>query len=295
MKQSFNNMNGKEWSFLIVRDSGSRKNSYYQLSVKILVGLVFVGIFTIGGYLRGIYFLSGYALNYIAAPFHCARNRRLTRDNLRIERYMDAAMNYIISGQVYNKHHRDCTSVTSIRKVSHVNYGSIFSTNGVEKRAQAGAIPDLRVFYEEITESQEIDFSTIPSLCPTEGHITSPFGIRSDPIFEGTAFHKGIDIAYAMGSPIQAAADGIVIVAGPRYRWGNVIIIDHFGNGYTTIYAHLSGMKVVEEDTVQKGDVIGYLGSTGKATGPHLHYEVRYKNKAVDPLTYLLPLDSIAD
>jgi len=121
----------------------------------------------------------------------------------------------------------------------------------------------------------------VPSLVPVEGTITSLFGeVRKG----GT--HGGLDIAAPEGTPIHAPADGVVVKSGPSMGYGRVIIIDH-GNGYTTRFGHLSGETVSLGDRVEEGDIIGYVGSTGWSTGPHLHYEVRLNGVPVDPINYL--------
>lgn len=130
--------------------------------------------------------------------------------------------------------------------------------------------------------------------CPSEGRITSHFGKRTDPVFEGTAIHYGIDIATRVGTPILAAAAGKVKFTGNKNHWGNVIIVDHI-KGYQTIYAHLHKCIISSGDTVSKGQILGYSGNTGKSTGPHLHYEIRYFGKPLNPLPFLLPGDQIAD
>jgi murein DD-endopeptidase MepM/ murein hydrolase activator NlpD len=98
--------------------------------------------------------------------------------------------------------------------------------------------------------------------------------------------HKGLDLAVASGTPVLAPADGVVERASWFSSYGNLIEIAHGGN-METRYGHLSGYNVVEGQHVHKGDVIGYVGSTGRSTGPHLHYEVRIDGHAVDPMPYL--------
>jgi murein DD-endopeptidase MepM/ murein hydrolase activator NlpD len=132
-------------------------------------------------------------------------------------------------------------------------------------------------------------------ICPCNGRITSHFGKRTDPVFEGTAIHYGIDIAGPLGSSIHCVLDGTVIFAGEKSRWGNVVIVDHNHDGYKTIYAHLHKIIVKEGEILLTGQTIGYRGNTGKSTGPHLHYEVRQYGKALNPLPYLLPQDAIVD
>lgn len=121
---------------------------------------------------------------------------------------------------------------------------------------------------------------------PVTGVITSPFGWRRSPFGSGAEFHQGLDIGANMGTPVKAAAAGTVISAGWYGGYGNYILIDH-GGGMSTGYGHLSRIDVSNGQQVQRGQLIGAVGSTGASTGPHLHFEVRISGKPVDPTAYL--------
>ena len=125
-----------------------------------------------------------------------------------------------------------------------------------------------------------------PTLWPVIGRVTSSFGERQDPFNGEGAFHAGIDIATGYGEPVHAPGDAVVMKAGPASGYGREIILDH-GAGISTIYGHLSGFAVTAGQTVKRGQVIGYVGSAGRSTGPHLHYEVRIRDTAVNPHKYL--------
>jgi murein DD-endopeptidase MepM/ murein hydrolase activator NlpD len=130
--------------------------------------------------------------------------------------------------------------------------------------------------------------SYIPSLWPIMGPITSGFGQREDPVLgngEGE-FHTGIDIGAPNGLPIRATGDGVVKLAEMSSGYGREVIIDH-GNGVETVYGHMSGFAVIAGQTVVRGEVIGYVGHSGRTTGSHLHYEVRIRNTPVNPHKYL--------
>jgi murein DD-endopeptidase MepM/ murein hydrolase activator NlpD len=125
-----------------------------------------------------------------------------------------------------------------------------------------------------------------PSLWPVIGPVTSSFGERSDPFNGEGAFHAGIDISAAFGEAVRATADGTVDVAGMATGYGREVILDH-GHGIKTLYGHLSGFAVTEGQQVTRGQVIGYVGLSGRSTGPHLHYEVRIQNTPVNPHRYM--------
>lgn len=128
---------------------------------------------------------------------------------------------------------------------------------------------------------------SIPSLIPVEGmKLTSDFGMRNHPVLGGRRAHKGVDLAAPSGTPIRASADGIVGRADWFSGYGLYVSLEHGGN-IETRYGHMSRLNVAAGQQVHKGDIIGYVGTTGRSTGPHLHYEVRIAGVAVNPIPYL--------
>jgi murein DD-endopeptidase MepM/ murein hydrolase activator NlpD len=126
-----------------------------------------------------------------------------------------------------------------------------------------------------------------PSIWPTEGYVTSRFGWRTNPFTGKREFHKGLDVAGPVGTPIVAPARGRIISCGRDGSYGLSIKVDH-GSGLITRYAHLHKSKVKLGQTVSRGDVIAYLGNSGRSTGPHLHYEVQLGGVPVDPMRYIV-------
>jgi murein DD-endopeptidase MepM/ murein hydrolase activator NlpD len=126
----------------------------------------------------------------------------------------------------------------------------------------------------------------VPSLWPVSGSVSSGFGIRESPYTGGRALHTGVDIRAAYGTPVFATGDGVVTFAGYESGYGGLVVIDH-GREIDTMYAHLSAIYVHEDQRIVRGQPIGAVGSSGRATGPHLHYEVRSFGKPVDPMAYL--------
>lgn len=136
-------------------------------------------------------------------------------------------------------------------------------------------------------ENREILAST-PSIWPTDGYLTSTFGRRASPFGTGTTdFHKGLDIANRPGTPVRAPAKGVVTFTGWDGGYGNCVVVNH-GNNISTRYAHLQQIFTKVGQAVNRGDVIASVGSTGRSTGPHLHYEVRVGGVCVNPLRYIL-------
>ncbi|WAA09581.1 M23 family metallopeptidase [Fervidibacillus albus] len=159
------------------------------------------------------------------------------------------------------------------------------STELIERFEQTLAIVD------EVSEELQYTPTAWPTIPNT---ITSEYGIRSDPFNYATSFHSGIDIRGSYGTPVFAAADGKVIFAEYYGGYGNTIKIQHNGT-YTTLYGHLSKIDVDVGDTVKKGDIIGAIGSTGRSTGPHLHYEIIKNGKTVNPKPYFIFFDTEGD
>jgi murein DD-endopeptidase MepM/ murein hydrolase activator NlpD len=126
-----------------------------------------------------------------------------------------------------------------------------------------------------------------PSIWPAEGWVSSAVGSRRDPINGGDDYHQGLDISADHGSPVYATADGTVNTATREGAYGNLVTIDH-GYGLETRYGHLSRFNVKAGTKVKRGDIVGRVGATGRATGPHLHYEVRVNGRLLNPLQLLL-------
>ena len=156
-------------------------------------------------------------------------------------------------------------------------------------RSQALSGRVSRALEGGLTSGMGSDWTQIadaPSLWPVEGVVTSSFGERQDPFNGEGAFHAGLDISAPSGTVVRATGDGLVDSAEVTNGYGREVIIDH-GHGVRTVYGHLSGMIVLAGQNVLRGQIIGYVGRTGRSTGPHLHYEVRINNTPVNPHKYL--------
>ncbi len=148
----------------------------------------------------------------------------------------------------------------------------------VSRALESGLTPSFAGDWTELADA--------PSLWPLEGRVTSSFGERLDPFNGEGAFHSGIDICAPYGTPVRAAADGEVTGTPLGAGYGRGIVLDH-GHDVLTVYGHLSAIAVLPGQHVVRGQVIGYVGESGRATGPHLHYEVRVHNVPVNPHKYL--------
>lgn len=175
-------------------------------------------------------------------------------------------------------------------------------TNDVNQQAVKGSIDQLAALrdyalsgrvsmalQDGLSPNFSGDWTTLadaPSLWPVEGRVTSSFGEREDPIDGEGAFHPGIDIAAPYGTPVHAAAAGLVTGADLGRGYGRTVELND-GHDILTVYAHLSALAVVAGQHVARGQVVGYVGESGRATGPHVHYEVRIDGVPVNPYKYL--------
>ncbi len=135
-------------------------------------------------------------------------------------------------------------------------------------------------------ERREALANATPSIWPTHGGLTGFFGGRSDPFTGEPAYHQGIDISTEKGQPVYATADGVVDSAQYTGDYGNLVVVRH-DFGLATRYGHLSKYHVVPGQSVKRGDVLGYVGSTGRSTGAHLHYEILVNGRLINPLQLL--------
>lgn len=160
-----------------------------------------------------------------------------------------------------------------------------YDLHGLESRAGhlSGQIEEVAAKLEQ----QLVWISSTPAIAPARGIVTSGFGYRRDPVHGGRAFHQGLDIAAAPGQPVRASADGVITRAGRIGGLGKAVYVAH-GFGLTSRYGHMSKLAVQPGQKVKRGDVIGYVGNSGRSTGYHLHYEVHLDGKPVNPLAYIL-------
>ena len=158
-------------------------------------------------------------------------------------------------------------------------------TFGVLRDLLQGLESRLRYVRKDVEQREALAAAT-PSIWPAHGWLTGTFGGRSDPFTGEPGFHQGLDISLEKGQPVYATADGVVESASYTGDYGNLIVLQH-GFGLATRYGHLSAFAVKTGTTVRRGDVIGYVGSTGRSTGSHLHYEILANGGLINPLKLL--------
>jgi murein DD-endopeptidase MepM/ murein hydrolase activator NlpD len=155
------------------------------------------------------------------------------------------------------------------------------STLGQEISSRERSLRELKAFIEEKASL----LAATPTILPVKGLITAGYGYRKSPFTGQRELHEGLDIAAPYGTPIVATADGIVTFAGPLAAYGNVVFVDH-GHGFSTFYGHCSSYRVREGQRVRRGEVLAYVGTTGRTTGPHVHYEVHVSGIISNPMKY---------
>ena len=177
------------------------------------------------------------------------------------------------------------TNRTSVASIFSTAFTSPEDTFGVLRELLGGLESRLSNVRKDV-ERREALANATPSLWPAHGWLTAGFGGRSDPFTGEDGFHQGIDISTERGQPVYATADGKVETAGWAGDYGNMIVVHH-GFGLATRYGHLSGFAVRGGESVRRGQVIGYVGATGRATGSHLHYEILANGQLLNPLQLL--------
>jgi murein DD-endopeptidase MepM/ murein hydrolase activator NlpD len=164
--------------------------------------------------------------------------------------------------------------------------GSPENTFGLLKDLLSGLESRLQTVRGDVDKRNLLAAAT-PSIWPTHGWLSSSTGNRAEPFTGETDFHPGLDISADKGDPVYSTADGKVVNASAAGNYGNLVIVEH-GYGIETRYGHLSAFKVKPGQTVKRGDLLGLVGATGRATGAHLHYEVRANGRILNPLQLLL-------
>ncbi len=220
-------------------------------------------------------------------------NEELRRTNTAFESNLGKLQKQLSS---YEDKTRELAIVAGVESLGDSVEAGVGGPTAVEE-ATAGDLPKIQERAAKLVGAlnaveQKLDqrvhwISSTPAIAPVKGIFTSGFGTRSDPLTHGRGTHQGVDIAAAPGQPVRASADGIVMAASEQGGLGKAVFLAH-GYGLSTRYGHLSAVSVRPGQRVKRGDVIGRVGSTGRSTGYHLHYEVRIDGEPVNPLAYIL-------
>ncbi|HEY7819848.1 MAG TPA: M23 family metallopeptidase [Vicinamibacteria bacterium] len=199
---------------------------------------------------------------------------------------LDATVNADVDGGVGGPHDLDYTTTS----------GAFAEVKGEldRMRGELAGLEETSRVLERFYEQNNLMLASTPSIWPVRGYFSSSFGMRNDPFTGEREMHYGVDVSTVTGRPVVATADGIVLYAARRGTYGNIVVIDH-KFGVMTRYAHLSGFNARAGQQVRRGDVVGYVGNTGRSRAPHLHYEVWVQDRPVTPLDYILEYDRSFD
>ena len=283
------------FSLLILSEKNTTPKSI-QVSRKTVVSCFFILLLSVGGLVRVLVACFTHLHSVIVLNSEQNKNTRLELGGELLSSYLDETIRRIyLAGEPIPSEETGKSEICKAGLAVYVNNRTVLP-DFAHLLDPKDHKPTPALFHAPSAEGRALSVIPEPDfICPTEGRITSHFGWRTDPVFEGTALHNGIDIAGPIGTPISSASEGTVLFAGKKRWWGNVVILNHYESGYQTVYAHLNKISVNIGDTVGTAQVLGFMGSTGKSTGPHLHYEVRYYGKPVNPLPFLLPKDTVVD
>lgn len=306
-------------NIILVPKSGGRYNTY-RFGSNLLILFAFVGVLITGGVLTSGYFLGKYHADLNAGPPIIVSEfkkemleQRQAIDEARrsASENMDALAMRL--GRLQSHVIRLDALGDRLTKMADLDQGEFdFSSQpaqgGPESETHEEAISvDMNSFtasldsltqqlddraqqlalLENLLMSRSLQDEVVPAGRPiTSGWLSSHFGMRTDPFSGKQERHKGVDFAGKLGSDVVAVASGVITWAGRRYGYGNLVEINH-GNGYSTRYGHNHDVSVKVGDAVKKGQVVAKMGSTGRSTGPHVHFEVLHNGKPVDPIKYI--------
>ena len=248
-----------------------------------------IGMFTItgmaGSYTRMLW--KAQAFNQVRAEREVLRNRAAQLEQVAEQHEIQAASLSSLASEISTLYGLKSEPTLDSQFTDEQFANSLDQLYALKSSAFSGAATLGIEFGERgVTTADWLKLASAPNLWPVEGPITGSFGERIDPFNGEGAFHTGVDISSSYGHAIVAPADGIVEYADLQNGYGRLVQIRH-ANGVSTRYGHLSGFAVTAGQRVQRGDVIGYVGLSGRSTGPHLHYEVRIYNTPVNPYKYL--------
>jgi murein DD-endopeptidase MepM/ murein hydrolase activator NlpD len=265
-------------------------NVHHRVIYSVLV-FAGVGMLTV---VYGMYIIAQHAVVVAKLNLTQLENRRLREQNREATSKFDFLQTRLAALDTTQRKLAETSGVGRSSEIPDINKGigqggpntmSSIDVNNIEAATNAleTELRQIKVVYDK----SQLKLASTPTGWPVRGYISDGFGSRRNPFGGGGAeMHAGLDIATNHGTTITSTADGIVIFAGSHAGYGNLVVIDH-GYGLTTRYAHMSSYDVTVGDHVTRGKKIGAVGSTGRSTAPHCHYEVRLHDRPVDPFNYL--------
>jgi murein DD-endopeptidase MepM/ murein hydrolase activator NlpD len=297
------------------RTGGIRSVEIPGFLVVIFVVAAIVGVVGFG---RVVYLGSNYALAVHDAAEHRRENDRLKVKIESLDRFVKQETGVITDLIAYEDNARLKYGMEAISSdVRKAGVGGFPSRDDILYSSMLDPLivkaESLRLQVSSLNNQAELQESTFaqisknvykvygnmarrPAIWPTNGRLSSTFGYRYHPFTGLRLLHEGLDIANSTWTPIYATADGQVQVVNNSTNFGNMVKVAHDNKGeYVTLYAHMQQAAVTQGQVVKRGDLIGYMGNTGRSTGTHLHYEVHRNGRPVDPMEFIVPVDQIVD
>jgi murein DD-endopeptidase MepM/ murein hydrolase activator NlpD len=311
-------MKQTRWFIYFANPSSSENTSRWFIGKTAFAGILIIGLLGFLGLCRCIYFSASYGYAKLGMYYNVKENHQLKLKLQFFQKFTKeklVAISDLIGFEDKMRLQFGMSMITKdIREAGVGGKPSLLEELKITSLGDPGVMKadSIKQKLDELLRQTKLQDSTLsqvvthaqaqsdmwsqrPSISPVWGRITSSFGYRVHPITGGYLFHEGLDISGIVGTPIKSSADGVVSYAGCKDYYGKVIMIDHPASGFKTIFAHLSKQAVVSGQAVKRGDIIGYMGNTGRSTGPHLHFEVHKHQRTVNPLDYFLPSDIMID
>ena len=281
----------KEFYAFIVAPSAKSKLRKVRISYKLirasLIAVAAISLVSLVGLLR---IVQEAALEYELASMR-GQNEQLRRDNDALRANYERLNNRITYAyDMAESIKREIGGEAEGEAASDAGQGGPEAIDNIDIPNFDRRTEDLEREIRQMADAyrdQQLKLATVPAGWPVLGYMTDGFGLRGNPFGGGgSESHEGQDIAAPWGSPVTATADGLVVYAASRAGYGNVVVLYH-GNGITTRYGHMSQITVEAGQRVRRSEGIGKVGSTGRSTGPHCHYEVRQNNVPLDPAPFM--------
>lgn len=274
------------YTFIFAPTAKSRfhKISIHHNVLYAILGLAGIGLLTVS---FGAYRLARHAL--LVAKFNLVQseNRELRTKNQEAQHFNERLQGRLAAMEPTQRKLAEAAGLSRPADLS-ANIGSGGPSGDISSLENTASSLERELQQiKEIFDKEQLKLASTPTGWPVRGYITDGFGSRANPFGGGTEDHAGLDIATTFGTAIESTADGIVIFAGVYGGYGNVVVIDH-GYGITTRYGHMSRIDAAVGQRVHRGTQIGAVGSTGRSTAPHCHYEVRLHDRPVNPLKYVM-------
>jgi murein DD-endopeptidase MepM/ murein hydrolase activator NlpD len=311
-------MKKSQWFVYFANPSSSEKISRLLLGKTSLIVVLIIGICGFLGFCRCIYFGASYGYAKLGMHYNLKENHQLKQKLQFFQKFSKERLTAIsdligfedkirlkFGMMVISKDVREAgvggrPAPSEELSVSSLGDPGVMKADSIKEKLsellRQTKLQDSTMNQVVAFAQQQSDmWAQRPSISPVWGRITSPFGYRVHPITGAYMLHEGLDISGSIGTPIKSPADGVASFVGFKDFFGRVVMIDHPASGFKTVFAHLNKSSIVEGQAVKRGDIIGYMGNTGRSTGPHLHFEVHKSQNVLNPMDFFLPSDVMID